>query len=167
MWFDSWADSLRTLLVGSASYAALISILRFSGKRTLAQLNAFDLVVTVALGSTFATILLSSEVAWVEGVIAIGLLVALQFVVARASTRWPIVRRVIAASPVAVARAGRLDHDALRRHRLTEAEVLQAARSAGYGDLDSVAVVVLETNGTISIISDDKLGRATTLEGVQ
>lgn len=56
MWFDSWSDILRIILVGAASYTTLVAILRLSGKRTLGQLNVFDFVVTVALGSTLATI---------------------------------------------------------------------------------------------------------------
>ena len=51
MWFDSWGDIARVLLVGSAAYATLIVVLRLSGKRTLSQLNAFDFVITVAIGS--------------------------------------------------------------------------------------------------------------------
>ena len=51
MFFDSWFGLLRVLVVGALAYAALILFLRVSGKRTLTKLNAFDLVVTVALGS--------------------------------------------------------------------------------------------------------------------
>ena len=61
--FAGWEPVLRTVVVGFASYAALIVVIRISGKRTLSKLNAFDLVVTVALGSTVATILLSKDVA--------------------------------------------------------------------------------------------------------
>ena len=57
-------------------------VLRISGKRTLATLNAFDFVVTVAVGSTVATVLLSFAVALAEGVLALTLLVTLQWVVA-------------------------------------------------------------------------------------
>lgn len=52
MFFDGWSDLLRILVVGSLAYAGLVGFLRVSGKRTLAKMNAFDLVVTVALGST-------------------------------------------------------------------------------------------------------------------
>lgn len=71
MWFDSRSDTLRVLLVGTAAYATLVVVLRVSGKRTLAKLNAFDFVVTVALGSTLATILLNSTVSWTEGAVAL------------------------------------------------------------------------------------------------
>ncbi|MDP9439064.1 MAG: DUF421 domain-containing protein, partial [Actinomycetota bacterium] len=60
MVFDSWVGLFRVAAVGTAAYFALVLLLRISGKRTLSKINAFDLVVTVALGSTLATVLLSS-----------------------------------------------------------------------------------------------------------
>ena len=51
MWFDSWAEILRVLIIGTVSYAVLVALLSVSGKRTLGQLNAFDFIVTVAWAS--------------------------------------------------------------------------------------------------------------------
>ena len=139
MWFDTWSDVLRVLLVGVASYAALVVFIRVSGKRALAQLNAFDFVVTVALGSTLATILLSSDVSYVEGAIALALLLALQVIVAFLAARWHRVRRLTTASPTVLLKSGRFDDAALRRTRLSRADVRQAVRQAGVGDLSSIA----------------------------
>ena len=87
MFFDSWFGLLRVLVVGTLAYLALVVLLRTFGKRTLAKLNAFDLVVTVALGSTLATVLLSKSVALMEGLLAFVLLAGLQYVVAWLSVR--------------------------------------------------------------------------------
>lgn len=163
MWFDSWSDIARTLLVGGAAYIALMLVLRLSGKRTLSQLNAFDFVVTVALGSTLATVLLSSEVSWTEGVVALALLAGLQFAIAWVTTRWQPLRKLITSSPQVLLRDGVIDAAALRAARLTEAEVRQAVRSSGVGDLADVAVVVLETNGSISVISESQRGDGSAL----
>jgi uncharacterized membrane protein YcaP (DUF421 family) len=62
LFYDDWTGLVRVVVVGTAAYLALIVLLRISGKRTLAKLNAFDFVVTVALGSTLARVLLSSTV---------------------------------------------------------------------------------------------------------
>lgn len=167
MWFDSWAEILRVLIIGSVSYAALVVVLRVSGKRTLGQLNAFDFIITVAIGSTLATILLSSDVAFFEGLTALALLAGLQFVIARASAHVPGARAAVTARPVALVISGELRHDQLLRNRLSESEVLQAVRSTGSGDLSDVAAVVLETNGTLSVIPQSKLGNGSTLKGVQ
>lgn len=167
MWFDDWSDVLRVLLVGTAAYVTLVVVVRTTGKRTLSQLNAFDFIVTVALGSTLATILLSSDVSWVEGATALVLLAGLQFVVALASSRLRRVRAVITAGPTVVLRDGQLQHDALRGARLAESEVLQAVRSSGSGDLSKVAAVVLETNGTLSVITDQQMGDASALHDLR
>ncbi|PRC43359.1 DUF421 domain-containing protein, partial [Mycobacterium sp. ITM-2017-0098] len=95
MWFDSWADVVRVVSVGSAAYVTVIVVLRSTGKRTLAKLNAFDLVVTVAVGSTLATILLNSDVSFSEGATALALLAALQFLAATIASRLKAGRSVL------------------------------------------------------------------------
>ena len=166
MWFDSWSDIFRTLIIGSASYATLVLVLRASGKRTLSQLNAFDFVVTVALGSTLATILLSSEVAWAEGFTALAVLASMQFLVALVSTRWQGARSLVTSEPVTLVREGALQQAEMRKNRLNESEILQAVRSSGCGDLAQVAAVVLETNGKLSVITSDRYGDGSAMKGV-
>jgi len=81
VFFDSWQRLFRIVIVGLAAFAILIVMLRISGKRTLSKMNAFDLVVTVALGSTFATVLLSPSVPLVEGILALALLIFVQYAI--------------------------------------------------------------------------------------
>jgi uncharacterized membrane protein YcaP (DUF421 family) len=167
VWFDSWSDILRIILVGAASYTTLVAILRLSGKRTLGQLNVFDFVVTVALGSTLATIFLSTDVSWAEGATALGLLAALQLLVAWISARWPRMRGVFTAEPALLLAGGRFRHDAMRRNRLTESELRQAVRMQGTGDLSRVEAVVFETNGKLSVITSSSYGDGSALADVR
>ncbi|MEO8649350.1 MAG: hypothetical protein ABI539_09315 [Acidobacteriota bacterium] len=62
MFFDDWSAIFRVLITGVSTYAALILLLRISVKLTLSKWTAFDFVVTVALGSIFATVILSKDV---------------------------------------------------------------------------------------------------------
>lgn len=166
MWFDSWADIFRIIIVGSAAYLVLIVVLRASGKRTLSQLNAFDFVVTVALGSTLSTIVLNSSVSWTEGFTALALLAGLQLIAALISAHWPRTRSAFTSEPALLLTDGRIDHDALLRNRLTESELRQAVRMQGSGDLAKIKAVVLETNGKISVITSDQYGAGSALEDV-
>ncbi|MGY1708731.1 DUF421 domain-containing protein [Geodermatophilus sp. SYSU D00758] len=166
MWFDAWSGIVRVLVVGTCAYLALVVVLRFSGKRTLAKLNAFDFVVTVALGSTLATILLSKDVAWTEGVLALALLAALQLVVAWVTVRVPALRSITTSRPTLLLRDGAALPRALREQRVTIHQIRQAVRSTGVGDLASVAAVVLESDGTLSVIPRAKAGDRSALEGV-
>jgi uncharacterized membrane protein YcaP (DUF421 family) len=167
MWFDSWSDIARVLAVGTAAYVTVIVVLRLTGKRTLAKLNAFDLIVSVALGSTLATILLSSDVSWSEGAAALALLALLQFAVSWTTVHLPGGRGVVTARPTLLLEDGRLLDEALREQRVTVDEVRQAVRATGTGDLTSVAAVVLESDGSLSVISRSRAGDRSTLEGVR
>ncbi|MFR9803953.1 DUF421 domain-containing protein [Pseudonocardia sp. RS010] len=151
MWFDSWSDLGRILVVGPLAYVALVAVLRISGARTLSKLNAFDLVVTVALGSTLATVLLSSDVSLAEGVLGLVVLILLQYLVSRASLRWPRVERIVKSEPVLLYRRGFVGPE-MRRARVTRDEVHQAARASGRASLAEVEAVVLETDGTLSVL---------------
>lgn len=166
MWFDDWSDIVRVLVVGTAAYVGLVAVLRVSGKRTLAKLNAFDLVVTVAFGSTLATILLSSDVSYAEGVTALVLLAVLQFVAAMISSRLRLGRAVITARPTLLLRDGAVLDDVLLEQRISADEIRQVVRASGAGSLAAVAAVVLETDGTLSVISADRLGDGSALVGL-
>jgi uncharacterized membrane protein YcaP (DUF421 family) len=152
MFFNGWYTLLRTIVVGVLAYAGLIMFLRISGKRTLAKMNAFDLVVTVALGSTLATIALSADVALAQGLLALALLVALQFVITWSSVRWRWVRRTVTGEPSLLLLRGEFLHAALLRSRVTEEEVRAAVRSRGVPDVAQAEAVVLETDGSFSVI---------------
>lgn len=167
MWFDGWPQIMRIILVGAAAYAALVVCLRVSGKRTLAQLNVFDFIVTVALGSTLATIFLSTDVSWAEGFTAFALLAGLQMLVAWISTRWPRARGIFTSQPALLLADGEIRYEALHRNRLTESELRQAVRMQGTGDLSRVQAVVLETNGKLSVITSSKYGDGSALEDIR
>ena len=108
MIFDGWNSIFRTLLIRILAYAALVALLRVAGKRTLSKMNAFDLVVTVALGSTLATILLSKDVSLAAGATALVCLVGLQYAVAWLSVRSRFVRRLVRSEPRLLVRGGEL-----------------------------------------------------------
>lgn len=152
MFFSDWYALLRILVVGVCSYAALVFMLRVYGKRTLSQFNAFDFVVTVALGSTLATILLSKNVALVEGLFAFALLLSLQLVVTWLAVRVKTVDRLVKSEPRLLYYAGVFLSAALRDERVTEGEVLSAIREQGIASMADVEAIILETSGTISAV---------------
>lgn len=153
--FDGWTTLGRTLVVGSAAYVGLVVLLRVSGKRTLSKMNAFDWVVTVALGSTLATVLLNEDVALAEGLTAFALLIALQFVVTWSSVRVPWVRKLVTGEPAMLLYRGELIGASLRATRVTADEVRAALRSAGLSDFAEAYAVVLETDGSLNVIGFD------------
>jgi uncharacterized membrane protein YcaP (DUF421 family) len=168
MLFDSWAGLGRILLVGPLAYVALVAILRISGKRTLTKLNAFDLVVTVALGSTLATVLLSKSVALAEGVMAMALLVFFQFAITWLSVRSGGFRDLVKSEPTLIMHQGEFLDGAMQAQRITRDDVMAALRSNGLMDASQAAAAVLETDGTIAVITAaEQEAAAPTLATVQ
>lgn len=167
MFFSSATTLIRTLVVGVLAYVSLVLLLRVSGRRTLSKMNAFDLVVTVALGSTFATILLSREVSLAQGVLALALLIALQYAVTWSSVRVAWVRKLVTGEPALLFYRGRFLGEALRKARVTEAEVRAAVRASGSASLEGIEAVVLETDGSFSVISTAAGGGRSALAGVK
>jgi uncharacterized membrane protein YcaP (DUF421 family) len=168
MFFNGWDALIRTVVVGVLAYVTLVVFLRISGKRTLSKMNAFDLVVTVALGSTLATVLLTKNVALAEGALAFALLVTLQFVVTWSSVRAGWVRRLVTGEPRMLLYRGDYLHEALRTARVTVDEVRAAVRAAGLSTLGDAEAVVLETDGSFSVVRrGEEQGRAaSSLAGV-
>lgn len=152
MIFTSWSGLLRVVVAGTLAYVALVVFLRVSGKRTLSKMNAFDLVVTVALGSSLATVLLSKQVAILEAVVGFATLIGLQFIVAWLSVRSRYVQRAVKSQPTLVYYRGEFQPEALRRERLTEGEVRAAVREQGVASMEEIEAVVLETAGELSVI---------------
>jgi|APLak6261667961_1056064.scaffolds.fasta_scaffold30510_1 uncharacterized membrane protein YcaP (DUF421 family) len=166
MFFNDAFSLLRVLIVGTLAYLSLVLLLHVSGKRTLSKMNAFDLVVTVAIGSTLATVLLSKDVALADGVAAFTLLIGLQYVITWLSVRSRRVENLIKAEPSLLYFNGRF-LEAMKSERVTEAEVRAAVRSQGLSEMESVAAVVLETDGSLTVLRNQDDQVFTSLKGIK
>ena len=140
--------ALRTAL----GYAAVVAILRVQGNRTLSQLRAFDLVMTVALGSLLGAMAVGAGVTVLAGATAVATIVGLQTLVAWLSARSDVVHRLVTTRPRLLAYDGRTLADELRAARLREEDVWMAARRQGVGSRRDVKAVVLEANGDFTVL---------------
>lgn len=156
MWFENWYGLLRVVVMTVLTYCSLILMVRLSGKRTLAKMNAFDLVVTVAFGSMLASIILSKNVALAEGLLGLALLISLQWAIAWLSVRSTWARRLSQSEPTLLVYQGRYLFTQMRRERVSEGEVQGAMRSAGISEIAEVGAVVLETDGSLSVLPQGK-----------
>jgi uncharacterized membrane protein YcaP (DUF421 family) len=134
------------------AYPALILLLRVSGKRTLSKMNAFDLIVTVALGSTLATVLISPQVSLAQGVLAFAMLIGLQFVITWLSVRSKRASDMVKAEPRLLLFRGAWLHQALLEERVTVDEGEAALRAEGVNSASEAHSVVLETDGSFSVV---------------
>lgn len=150
--FESWGSVARLAVVGTLAYLVMILLLRSSGKRTLSKMNAFDLIVTVALGSILATVVLSKDVALADGIVAFSVLIGWQFVITWSSVRSSTISRLVKSEPTLLLYQGEFLPDQMRRARVVQAEITAAVREQGIPSLHQLAAVVLETDGSVAVV---------------
>ena len=160
--FENMNPFLETIIVGTIAYIAIIFMLRISGKRTLAKWNSFDFVVTIAFGSVLASILLSTSDRFGKGIVAFALLVVFQYVITWISVRSSIIQKLIKSEPALLLYRGEMLHDVMKEERIAEGEILAALRTSGISAIEDADAVILETDGSFSVISniDDSSGSA-------
>ena len=152
IFFQSWSAVARVVIVGALAYIALVALLRVLGNRTLAKMNAYDWVVTFALGSTLAATMLSKDVTLVDGVVAFALLMGLEVAITRLSERSPAFRNLVNAEPVLLFYQGRFLRRQMHRARVSVNDVREAIRKHGSDSANDVEAVVLEPDGTFSVV---------------
>ena len=167
IFFNSWESLLRVLVTVLFAYPGLIIIMRVYGKRSLAKLNMFDFIITVALGSVFASIVVSENVTIMDGVIAFSLLLTAQFIVTWSAMNWSMFDKLIKSEPTIVFRDGEFIEKRMKDVRVTKEEILAEIRQKGIASLDDVYAVVMETNGMMSVLTHPENVSNSTLVGVQ
>lgn len=158
MFLDKPELLLRTLIVGVIGYMGIVLMLRISGKRTLSKMNMFDFVVTVAFGSILATLLMSNNTSVVRALTAFAVLIGLQFIVTWLSVRFSAFSDAVKAEPKLLFMNGEFLKKAMHDERVNKSELYSAIRDSSIGSTGDVAAMVLETDGTISVIPKSKLG---------
>ena len=133
-------------------YILIIVMVRLVGKRTTSEFNNFDWIINVAVGSLAASGILLRNVASVDAIAAIVVLAACQFVTTKLVMRSDDVADVVKAEPTLLTHKGEYLRDAMTRTRISEEEIKMALRAAGITANSDANWVVLETNGTMSVI---------------
>ncbi len=152
IFFDSWQSLARSFFVTILAYGGMILFLRVSGKRTLTKMNAFDFIITVALGSALANVALNKDVALADGLLVFALLIFLQFFITWLSVRIKTVKKLVTSQPVLLLYKGELLDHMRQKERITIEEIYVAARKRGIAELKDIDAIVLETTGDITII---------------
>ncbi|PAP76357.1 DUF421 domain-containing protein [Rubrivirga marina] len=150
--FSGWDAVARVAVCAPVVYALVIAAVRVSGKRATSQMNNFDWIVTVAIGSIVGSAVVLESVPLASALVAIGMLLGLQFAVTASSARWAGVRRAVQAAPTVLLYRGAFQDAALRTERVTRQEVMAAIREAGLPGPDAVHAVVLETDASMSVL---------------
>ncbi|EEI16662.1 DUF421 domain-containing protein [Corynebacterium lipophiloflavum] len=152
IFYNDWSTIGVTAAKGVLIYIALIAMLRISGKRSLSKFNIFDFVITIAIGSIFASTLTSNDVKLAQAVTAIVVLLGGQYLISKLALRSESFEKLVKSDPALLFYSGEFNEETMKNERVTRREVLQAVRGSGSSSMDDVAAVILETDGTISVI---------------
>lgn len=150
--WNGWEALIRILVVGILCYVALVMVLKVSGKRTLASLTAFDFVITVAIGAVYGRLLTAKDVSISEAVTAFILLAFLQFLFSWLQMKYKIFRRIFTARPKLLYYRGEFLEKAMKKEGVAKSELIGEVRKKGFGDMEEIELVILESDASFSII---------------
>ena len=144
---------MDTVFRALSVYAILLVIFRISGKRSLAQITPFDLVLTLIISEAIQQALVDTDNSVTNAVILVVTLVATDIGLSLAKQRWGVFDRLIEGAPVILLEQGQLHRERMRAERVGTDEILGAARGAhGLERLDQIKYAVVEQNGQITIV---------------
>jgi uncharacterized membrane protein YcaP (DUF421 family) len=152
IFFNGWNSVLRALIITLMAYISIVFLLRISGKRTLSKMNAFDFIVTIALGSALASISTSRDITLAEGLTVFIVLIFMQLIITWVSVRVKILKKIITSQPVMLLYKGEVIGENMKRERVTIEEINNEVRKKGLSNLQDIDIIVLETTGDITII---------------
>jgi uncharacterized membrane protein YcaP (DUF421 family) len=142
---------LRPVIV----YLALVLLLRVFGKRELAQLNPFDLVVLLSLSNTVQNAIIGEDNSVTGGIIGAVSLLSINWMVVRLLFRSPRLNRALEGKATVLIRDGHVDRKALEREALTREELVEVVHRQGFEHIHEVHRCELEPNGTFYIEAHD------------
>lgn len=143
-----WQIVVRSAVI----YAVLLFGLRLFGKREVGQFTLFDLVLVLLVANAVQPAITGPDSSLLGGLVIVVTLFGLNLVVAMLRGKSPFLRRLTEGEATVIARDGQWLEGALRKEGLEHEECLMALREHGYATVDDVALAVLETDGTISVV---------------
>jgi uncharacterized membrane protein YcaP (DUF421 family) len=161
MWqdiFDLQVSAGEKVLRAVLIYVFLIAMLRIVGKRELGQTNTLDLVVLLLVANAVQNGIIGNDVSVTGAVIGAVTLFAINELVSRTAYAFPWAARVLEGEPALLISRGQPLRSALRRSGISLSELRATARRQGFPDLGAVHTAILETNGVVTMFTQDEPG---------
>ncbi len=156
LFYDDFENMIRIVISAPIIYLVVVGYIHLMGKRTTSQMNSFDWIVTVAMGSIVASVVMLRNVPIVNGAVAIFTLMGLQYIITKLMVRFKAWRKIIRSTPKLLVFEGKFIEDNMINERMVRSEIYAAIREAGVHGIGEVYAVVLETDATLSVIGKDE-----------
>lgn len=152
LFFDGWESVLRTVLSVPLIFLLVVAFVRITGVRAASRMNAYDWIVTVAMGSIVGSTIVMKDVTIIDGAAGVAMLLFAQWITSAAAKRSPRFRRIVNNSPTLVVWQGEYVERGMKLARLTPIEIDAAVRKAGIPRMEDVGAVVVEPDSSLSVV---------------
>jgi uncharacterized membrane protein YcaP (DUF421 family) len=147
---------MEIVLRAGAIFLVIFVLLRAMGRRELAEVTAFELVILIVIGDIVQQGVTQEDMSVTGAVLAISTMALLAVGASVITAKFPRSRPLLEGSPVVIMRDGRLFEKAMTQERITREEVHEAARKRGIRDLDEVEWLIVESDGKFSFITREQ-----------
>jgi uncharacterized membrane protein YcaP (DUF421 family) len=148
---------MEAIIRALAIYLFLLLIMRISGRRTLAQMTNFDMILVLIISEATQQALLGEDFSIINSFLVIITLVGIDIALSLLKLKFPSLGKVIDGVPTVLLKDGKPIDERMKKARVDEDEILESARiNHGIGTMDEIKYAVLEIDGDISIIPKEK-----------
>lgn len=137
---------------GITSIVVLFMLSKVMGRKQVSQLNVFDYIIGISIGSIAAEMTLNNEIDFFEGVFAISIYAVFAYLITLLTNKSIIARRLLIGCPTVLIEDGKLNYKALKKSKLDLNDFLQEARIQGYFNLSEIEFAIMEANGQVSFL---------------
>lgn len=155
---------LATVLLATIVYLSLIVVLKIAGKRTFSVTNGFDLLIPVTLGPISATTILSKDISFLNGFVAILTLVIIQYFISRLNRKFSFIEKILISKALLLYYEKDFLIENMNKARVTRNDVERQVRLKAGTFIENIDAVILESNGEFSIIIKANAGDIKRLE---
>lgn len=158
LFIHSWQAVIRVAITAIVFYILLVFILKFLGSRSVGNFSVYDFVATLTIGSTISSTLILSEATLLNGLLAVLIFLGLQYLISKITRKWPSVNKALNPTPKVVFFKGDFIEKNLNKARVNKNEVYSSIRMQARTTSDQVYAVIMETNGSLSVITQASEG---------
>jgi uncharacterized membrane protein YcaP (DUF421 family) len=151
---------MDSVIKATVVFFVLWAIIRVSGRRTLGEMTAFDFVLFLIIGGSTQRAITGQDYSLINALLLVATFVTLDIGLSIVETRWPAMRPILNAQPMILVENGYLLTRRTRRARITEGNILEAARRLhGLERMEQIKFAILESTGAITIVPAVQAGR--------
>ena len=146
---------MESVIRAAIVYTVLLALFRLSGKRALAEVTSFDLVLLLIISEATQSALVNSDNSMTNALLLVTTLIGMNILFSVLAKRWKGFDKLIEDVPLVILEHGKPIHERLRKERIDEQDILEAAREhAGLERLDQIKYAILERTGHITIVPE-------------